>query len=87
MSILVRKPNDREIAAMKTKPVWTCEVSEFEWVYDEKETCLLIEGDVDVRYGANESVSFATGDLVVLPKGLSCVWQVKKPVKKYYVFG
>jgi len=87
MNILVRKPNDREIAAMKTKPVWTCEASEFEWHYDEKETCLLIEGEVVVKHGANESVSFAAGDLVVFPKGLSCVWQVKKPVRKYYVFG
>ena len=86
MSILVRKPTDREITAMKTKPVWTCEVSDFEWKYDERETCLIIEGEVVVRYGANESVSFVAGDLVVFPKGLSCVWQVKKAVRKYYVF-
>ena len=25
-------------------------------------------------------------DLVVFPKGLSCVWQVKKAVRKHYVF-
>ena len=86
MEVEVRKPTDREIAAMKTKPVWTCEVSEFEWHYDEKETCLIIEGAVTVNYG-EKSVSFAAGDLVVFPKGLSCVWQVKKPVRKYYVFG
>ena len=30
-------------------------------------------------------LSFTAG-YVVFPKGLSCVWQVKKPVKKYYVF-
>jgi len=85
MEIQVRKPTDREIAAMKTKPVWTCEVSEFYWNYDDMETCLLIEGDVTVNYGS-KSVSFAAGDLVVFPKGLSCVWQVKKPVRKYYTF-
>jgi len=39
-----------------------------------------------LTYGS-KSVSFAAGDLVVFPKGLSCVWQVKKPVRKYYVFG
>jgi len=46
MDIIIRKPTDREISAMKTKPVWTCDVSEFDWYYDSEETCLIIEGDV-----------------------------------------
>ena len=85
MDILVRKPTDREIEAMKSKPVWTCGVSEFDWYYDSEETALIIEGEVTVNYG-DKSVSFAAGDLVVFPAGLSCVWQVKKPVKKHYIF-
>jgi uncharacterized cupin superfamily protein len=85
MDIIVRKPTDREIAAMKTKPIWTCEASVFDWHYDAEEVCLLIEGEVTVKCGEN-SVSFAAGDLVIFPKGLLCVWQVKKPVRKYYVF-
>ena len=85
MQVLVRKPTENEIAEMKSKSVWTCGVSEFEWSYDSEETCLIIEGEVTVKYGS-ESVSFTVGDYVVFPKGLSCVWQVKKPVKKYYVF-
>jgi len=85
MDIIIRKPTDNEIAAMKSKPVWTCGVSEFDWYYDSEETCLIIEGEVTVKYGSN-SVSFAAGDLVVFPQGLSCVWQVKKPVKKHYIF-
>ena len=85
MEILVRKPTEEEIAGMKSNPVWTCEVSEFEWYYDSEETCLIIEGDVTVRYGST-SVSFTAGDYVVFPKGLSCVWEVKKAVSKYYIF-
>jgi len=85
MDITIRKPTDMEIAAMKTKPVWTCGVSEFDWSYDAEETCLIIEGDVTVKYGS-KSVSFTAGDLVVFPQGLSCVWQVRKPVKKHYFF-
>ena len=85
MDIIIRKPTDREIAAMKTKPVWTCDISEFDWSYDSEETCLIIEGDVTVKYGS-KSVSFAAGDLIVFPKGLSCVWQVRKPVRKHYIF-
>ena len=85
MNVQVRKPTEEEIAAMSSKPVWTCGVSEFDWYYDSEETCLILEGDVTVKYGL-ESVSFAEGDYVVFPKGLSCIWQVKKPVKKHYVF-
>ena len=85
MEILVRKPTEEEIVEMRSKPVWVCDVSEFDWYYDSEETCLIIEGEVTVKYGS-ESVSFAAGDYVVFPKGLSCVWQVIKPVKKHYEF-
>ena len=29
-------------------PVWACEISTFPWHYDQRETCLLLEGDVTV---------------------------------------
>lgn len=86
MEITVRKPTEDEKQAMMNNPVWECEVSEFDWHYDEKETCLLIEGEVTVEYG-DKSISFTVGDYVEFPKGLSCFWKVKKPVKKYYEFG
>ena len=85
MDISVKKASDGEKAAMQSKPVWECGVSEFSWHYDSEETCLLIEGEVTVEY-AGKSVSFGAGDYVVFPKGLSCVWKVSKPVKKHYVF-
>jgi uncharacterized cupin superfamily protein len=85
MEILVRKPTDREIAAMKSKSVWTCGVSEFDWFYDSEETSLFVEGEVIVTYGS-KNASIAAGDLVVFPAGLSCVWKVTKPVKKHYYF-
>jgi len=85
MEILVRKPTEGEVVEMKSKPTWTCGISEFDWYYDSQEICLIIEGEVTVNYGS-KSVSFSEGDYVVFPKGLSCVWQIKKPVKKYYEF-
>ena len=85
MEILVKKPTEKEIAEMMTNPIWTCEISEFDWKYDSEETCLIIEGEVTVQYNS-KSVSFAKGDYVVFPKGLECFWQVKKPVKKHYIF-
>jgi uncharacterized cupin superfamily protein len=85
MEVIVRKPDVEEVTEMKSCPVWTCDVSEFDWYYDSEERCLIIEGEVTVKYG-RKSVSFTAGDYVVFPQGLSCVWQVTKAVKKYYVF-
>jgi len=85
MSIKVKKATEAEKAEMSTKPVWECDVSEFDWHYDSEETCLLVEGEVTVLH-KDGSVSFSAGDYVVFPKGLSCVWKVSKPVKKHYIF-
>jgi uncharacterized cupin superfamily protein len=83
--ITVKKPTEAEKKEMQGKPVWTCEVSEFDWRYDSEETCLVVEGAVTVEY-AGGSVSFGAGDMVVFPQGLSCKWKVTAPVKKHYVF-
>ena len=85
MTITVRKPTEAERAAMLTKPVWECGVSEFSWHYDSEETCLLIEGKVTVTHSGG-SASFGAGDYVTFPSGLSCVWKVSEPVKKHYIF-
>ena len=85
MEIIVRKPTEQEAVEMKSNPVWTCEVSEFDWHYDSEETCLIIEGEVTVSYNG-ENVSFGAGDYVIFPKGLSCIWKVSKPVRKHYIF-
>lgn len=88
MSIEVRKPKPGEIETLGAKswPIWTCGVSTFDWSYDDRETCLILEGEVTVIH-KNGSVSFGPGDLVIFPKGLDCTWKVTKPVKKHYRFG
>ena len=85
MEITIKKPTEIEKADMQTKPVWECGVSEFDWHYDSEETCLLIQGEVEVKTDAG-SVFFGAGDMVTFPKGLSCVWKVTKPVSKHYEF-
>jgi uncharacterized protein len=67
-------------------PIWTKEVSRFDWSYDSVEECLLLEGQVTVETEDGKSVSFGKGDFVTFPKGLSCTWNVHKPVKKHYNF-
>jgi len=86
MSITVRKPTAAERDHMLTQPIWECPVSKFNWHYDDRETCLLISGQVTVTHEGG-SVSFGPGDYVVFPQGLSCVWDVTAPVRKHYVFG
>jgi uncharacterized cupin superfamily protein len=68
-------------------PIWTKEVSEFPWSYDDPETCYFLEGEVIVTPDQGEPVRVGKGDLVTFPHGLSCTWKVLKPVRKHYHFG
>ena len=65
--------------------IWSCEISEFGWKYSDQETCLLLEGEVEVS-SEFETVRFSAGDFVVFPKGLKCRWKVMQPVRKHYSF-
>jgi hypothetical protein len=86
--ISVKKASEQELKKLgATKwPIWTCGVSTFDYHYDDKETCYVLEGDVTVTAG-DEKATFGPGDLVVFPQGLDCVWNVRAPVKKHYKFG
>jgi len=87
MQISIHKPSDTEIEQKEIRswPIWACEVSEFDWEYGEQESCMLLEGEVEV-VGDNETVKFGAGDFVVFPRGLKCRWKVIKPVRKHYSF-
>ena len=67
-------------------PIWEKEVSRFPWSYDCIEECFFLEGDVTLETKDGKSVGFGKGDFVTFPKGLSCTWNIKKPVKKHYNF-
>ncbi|MHC4266298.1 MAG: cupin domain-containing protein [Planctomycetota bacterium] len=84
--VIVRKPTDEEKETVQGWPIWQCEASTFDWSYTEKETCLLLEGEVTVSDGT-DSVSFGPGDMVIFPVDLECTWNVKQAVKKHYTFG
>ena len=86
--IIVRKPTDQEDQRCRTWPIWTCDVSEFEWEYTQTEKCLILEGQVEVtdNPSSDTAVSFGPGDFVQLPEGLKCYWKVSAPVKKHYDF-
>ena len=87
-NIIIKQLSNDEIENMGiiNWPIWTSEVSEFPWKYDVEESCLILEGKVYVTAGS-ESVEIKSGDFVIFPKGLSCVWKVTKPIRKHYKFG
>ena len=66
---------------------WSKEVSVFPWTYSEQEVAYVLEGEVVVTPKGGEPVSFGAGDLVTFPSGMSCTWEVRKPLRKHYRFG
>ena len=88
LKILVEKPTSEKLNSLKifSWPIWTKEVSSFDWSSEEQELCYFLEGEVTVKTPEGE-ISFGKGDLVTFPQGLQCVWNIKKPVKKHYKFG
>jgi uncharacterized cupin superfamily protein len=85
--IVVRKPAPGELERLGAAqwPIWTHKAGDLPWTYEETETCYILEGEVTVD-AEGQKVSFGPGDLVILPKGLTCVWKIHKPVKKHYRF-
>lgn len=87
--IKIEKPSREKIKEMGVEswPIWEKGVSRFDWSYDDKETCYILQGHAEVTGKNRKSVSFGAGDLVVFPKGLECVWEIKDPIRKHYKFG
>jgi uncharacterized protein len=86
---VIHNPPERELKRMRVRawPIWTKEESEFPWHYDERETCLFLEGEVVVTPKKGQPVEIGAGDLVIFPEGMSCLWKVRKAVKKHYSLG
>ncbi|KAI8477458.1 MAG: hypothetical protein J3K34DRAFT_364453 [Monoraphidium minutum] len=75
--------------AAKRWPTWGCGAEKFPWSYDSNETwgCgYVLEGRVLVTPDGGEPVEIAAGDMATFPAGMSCVWDVKQPVRKHYNF-
>ena len=88
MNITVEKADTAKLAVLGVNgwPIWSKEVSKFPWS-NSQEIAYILEGEVTVtpKNGGNP-VNFGVGDLVTFPAGLSCIWEVKKPLRKHYQF-
>ena len=84
-----QNPSNERLAALGVVdwPIWSCEVSDFPWSYQQREVCYLLEGRVVVTPEDGAPVELSAGDLVVFPAGMSCQWEVEKPVRKHYRLG
>ena len=89
MEIKVEKTDVAKLEALGVKswPTWSKEVSTFPWSYNSPEVAYNLEGEVTVTpKNGCLPVSFGAGDLVTFPAGLSCIWDVKKALRKHYKF-
>ena len=85
--VIIEKLQEKDIAerGIRSWPVWTKEISRFDWFYDGDEECLILEGEVTVET-AEGNYTVKAGDFVTFKQGLKCVWNVKKPIRKHYNF-
>lgn len=88
MEIKIKNPSMDYLDKRKVNswPIWTKEVSRFDWHYDSIEECYILEGRVVVETEGGKKVEIKKGDFVTFPSGLSCTWDVKEPVRKHYNF-
>ena len=87
-SIVIKKISEEEIEELQIAqwPIWEKEPSEFPWFYDERECCLILEGEALIEYSEG-FVVITVGDYVTFSKGLRCVWKITSAIKKHYSFG
>lgn len=77
--------NEVTTRGIRTWPIWEKGVSCFDWFYEGDEECLIIEGEVIVET-EKDTFSIKKGDFVTFRSGLKCIWDIKKPIRKYYNF-
>lgn len=88
-SIIVNSaPTQQQLteAGVYSWPIWEKEVSTFDWYYSERETALILEGEVTVTPEGGEPVLIKAGDFVTFPEGMACVWDITQAIRKHYQF-
>ena len=85
--VILERLAEDEIAKRKIEswPIWEKEVSKFDWYYDSDEKCYILDGEVVVKTDEGD-YTINAGDFVTFKKGLKCVWDIKKGIRKHYNF-
>ena len=90
MKVLITSPCSASVIiqyGIKSWPIWECEPSKFQWNYDDKEICLIIEGQARINTQKSDIYLIKAGDLVEFTARLSCKWEITKSSKKHYRLG
>ncbi|MBD3427267.1 MAG: DUF861 domain-containing protein [Candidatus Omnitrophica bacterium] len=87
--IKIERPDEHKLQELGVRswPIWEKENSRFDWSYDAKETCYILQGRAKVEPEDGEPVEFGEGDLVTFPQGMNCVWEISSPIRKHYKMG
>ena len=67
MSILVTSPYPEstvEELGIKSWPILICDISSFDWAYEDREIWLLLEGEVTVMPEGGQPFNFSDSELV-----------------------
>ena len=85
MKVLISSPCSASVIiqyGIKSWPIWECEPSKFQWNYDDKEICLIVEGQAIIS-SQNDNIYFIkAGDLVEFPAELDWGWEINTSIKK-----
>ncbi|KAE8646737.1 uncharacterized protein LOC101208389 [Cucumis sativus] len=98
--IVERNPSQAKLSQLNIHrwPKWGCSAGKYQLKFEAEETCYLVKGKVkaypkgiDSSSSSSSScceeyIEFGAGDLVIIPKGLSCTWDVSVAVDKFYKF-
>jgi uncharacterized cupin superfamily protein len=74
-----------KLEKIKKWPIWEKDISRFPYYYDHTEECYIIEGRITIET-EDGIYHIEPGDFVRFEKGLSCIWDIKEKVRKYYDF-
>jgi uncharacterized cupin superfamily protein len=85
--VIIEKVSPQQIRrfGIDSWPIWTKEISRFDWHYASQEQCYFIEGEAEIETEEG-NYTVRKGDFVTFQQGLKCTWNVIKPVQKHYNF-
>lgn len=85
--VIIKKLNNSEKRefGINPWPIWEKKVSRFSLTYSGDEQCYISDGEFSLKTD-DKNYDIKPGNLVIFKKGLSSVWNIKNPVKKYYNF-
>jgi len=89
-NIVVKRLKEEELheAGVFSWSIWEKEVSKFSWIYSQQEACYIVDGKATVTPNdGRKAVTIGSGDYVVFPAGMECVWEVHEDIKKHFNFG